>query len=194
MGRVPTSRARKMAIDHVIRAMRQEYETELEAVNQADNGGSLYLPAPEESSYFRAPPDPENILPSNSSVPVYVYPATDRSIDSRSTGGPTTVGQSATWNMEITLACAVSSSAQHSIDGHTITSNERLWVRSDLYCGAIVETISKYGCDGDSIHFLELVADQPALFFDRQRSAVGIATARFEITQKTSAPRRRSLP
>ena len=195
MSEIPTSLARKRAVDRIILVMRSQYATELASVNDADNGGELHLPAPEESSYYRAPPQgPETLVPTNSHVPVYVYPSSDTSVNTRSSGGVQTVGETITWNMEIVIACRASTSKEHTVDGHTVTTGERLWIRSELYLGAMIETVQKYACAGDAIHFVERIGDQPLLMFDQQRRATGIATARYQITQNTRAPKRRSLP
>ena len=194
MSKLPIRSARKSAVDYVIRAMRQEYATFLSELNDEDNGGALYLPTPQAENYFRAPPDPTDLVPTNAVVPVYVYPAGDRTVPSRSSGGVSRTAQTNRWQLEITLACMMAPDEPFEIDGHEVTSNERLWIRTELYTGAMIELIETYGRACEGITFFELIGDMPTLYFDQQRRVTGVATTRWQIEQEVTVPRFRSLP
>lgn len=194
MSKVPIRRARKAAVDYVIRVFRQEYEEFLDDLNQEDNGGSLYLPAPGDSDYFRAPPNPDDFKPTNADVAVYIYPVGDRSVTSRSSGGVARTAQNNEWQLEITLVCLDAPDDTHEVDGHDVTSNERLWIRSELYTGAMIELMESFGRACEGITYFELVGDMPALYFDDQRRVIGIATTRWQIEQEVTVPRFRTLP
>lgn len=194
MAKIPTALARKRAVDRVIEVMRAELANELASLNTEATGGDLYLPAPPLNAYRRAPADPTHILPDNQDIIVYVYPAGPRGLVSRGSSGVTRANEQRQWTLEVTLACRAALSEEVDLDGYPITSGERLWVRSDLYTGAIIETIEKYACEGEAIHFIEMSDDMAALFWDGQRKMYGISTAKFDITQITSAPLRRKLP
>lgn len=195
MAQIKTALARKKAVDRVIKILRAKFEEELTAIAaEAEGGDQLYLPVPRDEGYFRAPPDDiDTMLPANHDVAIYVYASTPRQLISRGSAGVTRKNEQRQMQVEVVCVCKKAPSEDVTIDGHALTATERLWVRSDLYSGAIVETVEAWSCDGESIHFISMVDDQAALFFSGKRKVIGIGSATFEITQSTSAPLRRKL-
>jgi hypothetical protein len=204
MARIPIARARRWALDRLVRVLREEYATRLAA--EAEAHGLVDLTAPEPEHIFRiAPANAETII-ANADAWVSIYPSSPVApAAQRGSAGPggycLDVAMDVTALlvfrepiMEMPAAVArpdgVDPEALESID----LNAELLALLSDVYTGALVHTLLEYGQGGQAIHDIALVADESQVLTNDAGDLFGAASVVVRVTQRATVPNKKPLP
>ena len=194
-GAIPIAVSRQRAIDRVITVMQSQYETTLEDLRTDPENGieELNLTPPEEAAYYYAPYPIEDI-PKNRFPCVFVYPADRRVLESRASSGPMGSTQFREFQLSVALIFRRDGGLQFERNLKTLTTDDIMWLRSEYYTGAMIETIKKYGCEGSSIHKINLIDDMSQIVETDKRKIFGVVSTTWEIKQNILMPRRQNLP
>lgn len=205
MASIPLARARRYALDRMVRVLREEYANRL-AIEAAAQG-IANLTAPEPEHVFRiAPANAEAIL-ANADAWVSVYPSSGTSpTGTRGSAGPD--GYCLPVSMDVTALLifrepimdmpaqvarpdGVDPGALEAIDLHA----ELMALLTDIYTGALLHTLLEYSQDGSTVHDIAYVSDEARLLTNEQDGSLfGSASAVLRVTEKTLAPRKQPLP
>lgn len=190
--------ARQGAIDRIVHVLREQYATEISALNTAKYSGELVVPAPADDAYYTDHPDITEDQLTNHAVAVHVW-----------TGGPREIVESTTMGLQdykvigsipIEVVILFRPSMREptwQYNGRVLNEAEYIQRRGELYCGAAINTIYKYACERTAdaaILDVELTLDEATPLYLDERRIMGLAGMSFRITQNTSAPLTRPLP
>jgi len=95
---------------------------------------------------------------------------------------------------DVALAFQIRPQAPVLVGGVPLEINELMLRRAEVYLCALINTIFKYACEGDAIHDLEFISDQPDILQTDSGPVWGLAQFTFSVTQNVAVPARRPLP
>lgn len=159
---------------------------------------SLHLPPPVRQAYYYADRPIEQI-PTNRNPAVFVYPVSTRELVSRSSFGPEGSPQIRRFQVAIAVAFKRSGVEPQAWNHKTLTSDDVLRMRSEIYGGAAVRTLMEFACckggeKWQSIQQIDLIDDASDLVFRDQKAVGSAAFTVLEVSQRTMIPRTRCLP
>lgn len=207
MGSVAVEISLTVLKHRIVEVMRDNYASDLSQITSdmdSEFGTSwssnLHLPAPSSDAYFMVMQDPDEI-DVNHNVMAFVQEAAERrNQGSMSGGGGVGEFQKRAAPVDVVVTCRratydETNSPVNRIDGSSMTHDEVLKLRSEMYLGAMIRSISENVVDKTSgIYDRELLDDSPGFLFDedREKPVFGVAAAKFRINQKVSFPFQRS--
>lgn len=200
MASIPTSFARQKAIDRIMAVLQAQYATEITAtVSEFEQSSGqltdLFIDPPTSDAYYYTPdqPDSDTAEPISQPVGVFFSPDSPRQLDAKGSQGNTGGIEQRTFSLACIIVVRKEPNEPITRNGKELSPNEILRLRTEIYTGALIECVQKYGCEPDHIHDLELVDDNSDLYFIDD-ALWGVGGAVFEVTQMTKTPRRQALP
>jgi len=152
MPRVPIGRAKRLAIDRVITALRDNLDTELAAAITASDVPTIHSPAPSDDAVFRVRTINIEDVVRNHHVVALVYPAGPHRFTTQQSGGLNSYKATAELDVDVFLVFDYALQADDLTDGdgRTLTPEQEMVMRSDLYTEAkrfLVASEGNYGTD-----------------------------------------------
>lgn len=188
-------KSRLLAIDRIIEVMQAEYDESLLALKNdpALGVGDVRLPAPVKEAYYYQPYPIEDI-PKNRYPCVFVFPSERRVLDSKSSSGPLGQTQWRSFQISVVLLFRPDGGARIERLDKQLTTDDMMWLRAELYTGAMARVIQEYACQSGAIHEIDLLDDLSEIVYVDQRKSYGVVQTTWRIRQNILMPRRRPLP
>lgn len=189
------NKSRLLAIDRIIEVMQAEYENALLALKaDADLGvEDVRLPPPVQEAYYYQPYPIEDI-PKNRYPCVFVFPSDRRNLDSKASTGPLGQTQWRSFQISVVLLFRPDGGARINRLDKQLTTDDMMWLRAELYTGAMAAVIQEFACQSGAIHEIDLLDDLSEVVYVDQRKSFGVVQTTWRIRQNILMPRRRPLP
>ena len=204
MARIPIARARRYALDRIVRVMREQYADRLAI--EADAHGLVGVSAPEPEHIFRIAPANSETIIANADAWVSVYPSSGMAPASQR-GSAGAAGYCLDVGMDVTLLLVfrepimelpASVARPDGVDPDALEAldlnAELLALLTDVYTGALVHTVLEYSQGAQAIHDIELVRDEAQVLTNEAGDLFGAASVVVRVTQRTTVPNKKPLP
>lgn len=191
-----TAKVREKVRDRIHKVLRQEYSTELQALNS--NPTLPNLEAPSASEIHITSESVEALLEENVQTGLMITDEGPRELIQNTSSSGSRFLEHRELEVATSVIFRLGAYATITHNGKEQTRKEIMKRRGDRHVGAMDECIRKYAPDGDAIYDVELNDDFSVLQAapdDLYRGGVlGVAGAKFSVEMQSSAPSHQQLP
>lgn len=194
---IALAQARRAAINRIITVLREQFATELAALNTTMTGGALKVPAPDDTAFYTDHPDITEYQLTNDAVAVHVWTGGPREIVEQTTHGLLEYKVLGYIPVEVVVLYRLNLQEPYTEGGRALNQAQIMQLRGEIYSGAIINTLYKYACErtaNAAISDIQIQLDEATPLYIDELPVLGLAGLSFKITQNTSAPLTRPLP
>jgi len=204
MATIPLARARRYALDRMVRVLREQYSSQLAI--EAEAFGIDSLTAPEPEHVFRIAPTNADTILANADAWVSIYPSSGSSpTGKRGSAGPdgycvpiTTDVTALLIFREPIMELPAQVARPDGVDPEALEAldlnAELMALLTDIYTGALLHTLLEYSQGGSAIDDIHYVSDEARLLVNQVDGGLfGAASVVMRVTQKTIAPNKKPL-
>lgn len=183
--RIATDEAQK----RLIACLRSQLSTELSAILTLQGYSSLPLAAPVDYWTAFNPENVEEMAQGAGKVACFVYQVDEMETETYITGSPDDLYSLSATEFGVSIVFLTDMYEPFTYAGKTITSQEVMLLRGQMYNGAVAECLLKHASDCDEIERIEPGERMPPEIRELESGAVvGFTDHTFIVTQHVSIP------